>query len=1174
MRLTVLAACVMLAWTALAQDLCSTSVMIRFKPSTDPSGTVSFVVAENQPVFYTLGVALPPIVVQLLRDVATSSTAHYAFDYDGLVLTATTSSGAKLSADSVQVSRGEALFDKLTVTATPQPGEVLTFAFSSPLLGALRLRTGLLSAVTGASGPARVQFGAAGYFTRSGQTRSIPVNTPLPPFSLTVVDAAGHAVDESITITLGVLGATASMTTVPPGVVDGLALSLAPSSTVVRLTFTASARNGSWSSSVSTGPLTPVTAPLRNRFMLFDRASSSITMENQGGTAVLGVPLRPVVINLYTSAMELDTSNTGLIITATTPQGTLSGAEALVVRGVAQFAELTFVGVAPRSAVITFTAVAVDATASALLDPVGVVGASLFSGPIAVSAAAVKAKYLSFASASQVQTAALTLPMTSQEFDVASIIVLVRDSAGAVDNTASGIKLAVDIPPPGSAFAADQAKLEATVTNGIAVFTGMTFTLAASPIQFRVSDPSATASSGRTELLSGIITVQENPFLDSRTTVTAGAATLASCRTVSSSCPLTLTFAAEWGPYSSFVFAAEQPFAASVGSTIPTIVVELRDEFGVSTLFPASVAPQLVAYTADDPAAEQLLVTKDGANRGVYQKGRYYFSCLQFASAPAGLVRIQFMPVDESGTPAIRLEGITRGAPLRTGFATVTSVPTPAYGLRFAADVSVIAYAGQASSAVLNVALPAVTVEVTDSRGELDTTDSTTVIVASVSAGQLDATGARERVTRGRATFHGLKFSSMVDEPLLAFRAYQSARALAGRSLSTGRFMLTTLPVAEFNLGFLPQLTAESQVTHAFKSFIFQNLTDAVVRASIVVLDSAHQRATAVTSTIYISPSSEQVNLDSSELKSIDSRSACACANFSNRITGYKDGYQPGTPIYVTYTAVDASGLLRGKTVVAGPIVVGSLLAGATTCAANLVAPVVVAEFRMTVAQFRAANVRSQLAYLMGIELGRVTVQDASLTSITRVDHSTLATWVGSKAAIVFGDPLPASTNQKTSAQLAADFVGLRPRCDAKGLSLEAAYYQQDDSSCVPAAFRAAAVTSAHCVASGAEDTCRCYATGVVAQWGDVCVEEPTLKVEFTALCNTLRNCAEAEIRSVCTSVLGTTESTLLWLWILLGCLGGVLVLGVVAKQRGMLQRRPASTLTRGAAPQRSAKDP
>jgi hypothetical protein len=1147
--------------TAAAGQLCVGEWLLRFKPADAPEGVPSYLTAEFQPVNYTPGRALPPVIIQMLVRNGVSLPWYTDKSLDGMTVNAVIDPPLRVGGNAVEVNNGEVIFEALTVQeAPPVPSISHTLSFAISAGGTTRtLRAGRLLpyAVTEESTPSRLRFSNAGFFTRSGQVRDIPVApVALPPFTVKVVNLFGFDMSDVDTI----IEASATGGTIAPTSFrlrdPDVQLLVRPLTNASRPVLTFTIRlvlpTGPWSSSVSTGPLTPVTAPLRNRFMLFDRASSSITMENQGGTAVLGVPLRPVVINLYTSAMELDTSNTGLIITATTPQGTLSGAEALVVRGVAQFAELTFVGVAPRSAVITFTAGTQGATA--------VARATLLSGAMVVSVTAVKAQYLSFARASQIQTTAIKLAETNEEFTITSIIIQMLDSARQIDTTASNIDLEL-VLPTSCVIKGDISQVRATVSNGVAVFSGLTFTNCPTTFFIGVSDPTSTA---RVPLSSGQVAVERNLLTaDARQVLQNARAFLARCVEVSdTSCPLTLAFAAEWGPYSSFVFAAEQPFAASVGSTIPTIVVELRDEFGVSTLFPASVAPQLVAYTADDPAAEQLLVTKDGANRGVYQKGRYYFSCLQFASAPAGLVRIQFMPVDESGTPAIRLEGITRGAPLRTGFATVTSVPTPAYGLRFAADVSVIAYAGQASSAVLNVALPAVTVEVTDSRGELDTTDSTTVIVASVSAGQLDATGARERVTRGRATFHGLKFSSMVDEPLLAFRAYQSARALAGRSLSTGRFMLTTLPVAEFNLGFLPQLTAESQVTHAFKSFIFQNLTDAVVRASIVVLDSAHQRATAVTSTIYISPSSEQVNLDSSELKSIDSRSACACANFSNRITGYKDGYQPGTPIYVTYTAVDASGLLRGKTVVAGPIVVGSLLAGATTCAANLVAPVVVAEFRMTVAQFRAANVRSQLAYLMGIELGRVTVQDASLTSITRVDHSTLATWVGSKAAIVFGDPLPASTNQKTSAQLAADFVGLRPRCDTVSvLKLEAAYYQQDDQKCSPDGFRASITTSRQCADQSILNPCQCYNLGVFAAWGFACAEDKAVLSEFLEICKDLADCAEVEIYDVCQTVLANEETSWTWAYIVLGCGLGLIVIVLVLRRTGILRPPQKATL-------------
>jgi hypothetical protein len=1146
---------VLLAVGFVTAQSCSIPAVMRFKPNSDPFGARSYISEEGLPVNYTKQEALPPVAIQLLVD-NMDGTFRYDFTLDGVTVTAALEPSFRLGGNAVEVRRGEAVFDALTLQEEPaanQAAPVLVFTLTTPTGLVRKLTTGRTVAIPKGEQqtPSVIRFANAGFFTREGQRREIPTNpVALPVFSLEVVNGVGSVITPSVSLTV-----QAQFATVTPSVLS--------STEVDRMVVTATgggapvisiiATLGSWSSTISSGPLTPVTLPLRNKFMLFT-ADSSISRENAGTTAVMGVPLRPVKIQLYTSALVPDTSATGLIITASTPQGTLSGAEALVVRGVATFSELMFVGEAPRSAVITFTAGTQGNHA--------VAGATLSSGLVTVSVSAVKAKYLTFASFSQVTTQDMFLESSSRDFVIDSVVVQVRDSAYQLDSTANDITLTL-YPTEGSASATGTSALDVKVSNGIAVWSGLSFALLTPPVELEVKDPSTAAGDSARKVRSGRITVAANPLTATAKAVSERArALLLDCRAApGSSCIFSLKFASQFGTFSSSVYQEDLDIVTTIGGFVPTIVVELRDQFGVSTSFPDDVPLRLVAYTGSDPDAESLLNTEDGANFGSWQNGRWYLSCLQFVNLPKRTVRIRFMAYDLSVSPHARLEGTNGGAPLMTGFVTVASVPTPNVGLRFAPDQSLIAYPGQRSSAVLNVALPPITIELLDSVGQYDSTDSSVVIVATTSSGQLDAFGSMERVTAGRATFNGLKFTRVVEEPRLTFTAFQTRHPVAGRSISTGQFLVTALPITDYDIAFLDYTSVNNDVNYAFKTFIFQNLSEATVRASIVIVDSAHQRKTVSLNTFYIRPSSEQATLDAAELKSIGPRTACACANFTNRITGYKDGYSAGTPIYITYTVTDGTGLLRGKAITVGPISVGELQQNSKSCAANLIAPAVIAEFRTPIDSFSAASVKANLAFTMAIESSRVVIRPDSVKSISRVDYSNMNAWDGTRAVVTFGDPLPTSTNRKTSAQLAATFVGLRPQCDANSLNLDAVYFEEDDRSCDTTAFAESMATTKACVEAGIMGECQCYDLNVIAHWGTACYEDPALQADFSSLCNTLKDCAEAEVQKVCQKILASQETSLVWLWALLGSLGGVIIILIILRQKGILRAPKKASL-------------
>ena len=79
------------------------------------------------------------------------------------------------------------------------------------------------------------------------------------------------------------------------------------------------------------------------------------------------------------------------------------------------------------------------------------------------------------------------------------------------------------------------------------------------------------------------------------------------------------------------------------------------------------------------------------------------------------------------------------------------------YALQFSlSQTSLLSWAGQPSSAVVNTVLPPIVVEVVDSTGELDTAANGITIVVSASKGLLSPDGTVEAVVNGVATFPSL----------------------------------------------------------------------------------------------------------------------------------------------------------------------------------------------------------------------------------------------------------------------------------------------------------------------------------------------------------------------------------------------------------------------------------
>jgi hypothetical protein len=896
----------------------------------------------------------------------------------------------------------------------------------------------------------------------------------------------------------------------------------------------------------------------RNKFMLFD-SSGYVSREGENADAVFGVRmLPPISIRLHTSAMTVDESNTGVVVRATSAQGAVKGAEALVVGGVATFTDLMFTGSEPHSAVLTFTA--------GTQGDAPVQGNTLLSGAISVNRIMLKHQ-LAFAPQSFVQRTVKYVELKNDEFFVIpSIIVQVKDSARQIDSSPMSEEDSLQMTTSGGINPELSADTSRPFVNGIASFINVKF----KPSKEGKVTLKFTFNNGAqqpVQLESGEIRFEKDLLA-----ATAGASPVDHVRSqiqqckfigTSTTCPVSIKFADEFTTQTSFVYKEGQEFSATVGAPIPLVRVTLADRFGRAQdkAGLSENAPVLVAYTGEAPGAESLLVTKGSppANEGVYQNGEYVFSCLQFARLPGQLSKIRFIALDKDDRLPYQLMST-----ISTGFVTVVGNAVSNFDLRFGADSS-ISRPAQPFSAMLNMALPPIHVELVDSANQFDDTDSSTVIIASASSGKIDDNGGRELVKNGKATFAALKFSTVADEATITFTAVQTHNAVAGKSITTGLFTLTTTAIPTFELAFSDTVDVNNMVSHPFQPFVFRNMSDGnpTIVASIIVRDSAHQVAPVGAATkITIEVLCDEGRLGGGQPAAvIQSTTGCVCANFSSRITAQDPDYAEGTPFYLRYIVTAATGTaagLIGSSLVVGPITVEATQQKQSTCAAHLQSPTVVTEFRLepTELRQRAAATVAGLAFLMSVDETRVVLDLSTVADISRIDHLTLAQWSGAKVSLNFGEPAADDANQKSSAQLAADFVALRLRCEANSLSLAAAYYATDVKNCDAAQFTQSLAETKLCAAGATLPKCQCYAIGVIASWGQACFDDKTVASELLTVCDELSACGDAEIRNVCTHVLANDPRSLLWLWLLLGATGAVAIGIFVLYKRGYLTRR------------------
>jgi hypothetical protein len=1103
-------------------------------------GPPSYIESESARVNFAVGVTFEPFFIDV-TDIP-----------DGTVVTANVEPDPRLlTGAAVEVIAGQAMFDSFSIANSLPINKTngnyadawINFTATTTELGKFTLRTGLLRQLseTSASLPNYARLMHYG-FLRDRCPADLPDSAPMGDFYVGIFDSLGRVVqvDATVQVACNATMGTLSPSPGPPtysgrGIIAISSLTYHPIDTdQVTFTFTVNVAGSSFS--FDSVPLTPRATGMSNDLMEFDTDTSFIREDNVGSTAVLEVKLPKIVIQLQTSTREVDTSNTGLVVIASTSQGAIEGNMALVVRGVATFSDLVFKGlIAPRAAIITFRLL---------------VGCcrelTLRSGTIDVASTVIRSKHFKFAPWSSINERAPTRAFIDSGFiNLPSFIVRVVDSAFKLDHDAASIPVAIITDPPG--LLEPVGGNTTIVSNGAAVFLKPQFRLTELgqavrdlKVRFKVKDISPGIDGARGELSTAVVTIDRQP------TTRMPGQTYAAFSLCTVACEFSLAFVDDDTSLATALFEDGGDLAATVGNPIPTIRIRLLDHYGrIDSPTPEFLedAPILVAHTSVDVRSEEpYLDTAGSANTATLDyQGTYVFACLTLKTTPSGLVRLRFTAMDRH--VRLSLGALTA----RSGFLRVASLPTSYYSLQFGvtppagypmSPSPTIIRPLQRSTAVVKVALPPIFVEVADSLGVLDSGRDTLPlsIVASVAGATsqlLDAEGTTVAVRNGIAVFDQLRFLSAVDDAVLVFTAVATGSEsfdVTSDSLRTGFFKITSAPqlVSHMELGTAQSLpdTAEEPV-RPYEELTFANVTEVDVYVTLRFRDSAQRPITAMSHNSPGSPHyrvldglrvrsvSAELDIDSTRLVN----RSCACVTFWHRPSGWRNGAQ-GAPAYIVHVvdAVGPSGdpTMIGQRIVVGPIIISSATS-TSACTDSATSATVLAEYDSSLGAFDPAIAAEQLGLVMAVEARRISYRTSAAVTISRKDHDTLADWTGIKVPVTFADPQPSDRNRKPSATLASDLVRMNGECVAPELRLRTSYYPQADQSCVLAEFDRDAASARSCMYKGDFSPCECYATILMNSSGPRCVVEAVDQLQ--TICVELTQCSDAQISAVCDSV-------------------------------------------------------
>eukprot|EP00756_Hemistasia_phaeocysticola_P040908 Hpha_TRINITY_DN16889_c5_g2::TRINITY_DN16889_c5_g2_i1::g.148310::m.148310 len=511
------------------------------------------------------------------------------------------------------------------------------------------------------------------------------------------------------------------------------------------------------------------------------REATFFTDEHHHRTVIKGVALPKIVIR---SADVCGTEDTaagapkGISIKATAPHVELSGNVVPLNDGVAEFSSLTFVTGFDADVKITF----VTEPAS----PPGMSVTQLVTGLITVGNSTLPAANMFFQSTGsfmvrEYQDAAVALDEKLLTANGEPIVIELQDSANQLDTVTTGVTV------------------EVTTNSG--VLQGTSCTVVAGFC--KLSDLAFTGCpDGDVEL----VFTAKAPGLD------IDEQYLRSGKVNVSGIP---NSALAFAPTGSYFTQAGQERSVSLHVTLPSTSVEVVDSCGRATH----------DHNLDGLKIRVSGGVKSSGLQAIVSSGIGEFSSMIFDTEPyTNPTILNFSMTLPSG----------KTLSVVTGNVEVHNDAEPSANIQFSVNASlsaITAEGAQLDVGMKSKALPAIVLEVQDSMGYLDSTDSVTVVTVSASAGDLRTAGTSATAVNGFVTFDQLVFESCHGGAspgvTLVFTATNVGKGVDGMSIKTGQV----------------RVSGEGGVEIRFSGFEYTDVGTADAK-----LDSTHEHPVAVES--------------------------------------------------------------------------------------------------------------------------------------------------------------------------------------------------------------------------------------------------------------------------------------------------------------------------------------
>eukprot|EP00759_Apiculatamorpha_spiralis_P009110 PhF_6_TR15927/c0_g1_i1/m.24699 len=629
------------------------------------------------------GTFATPYIINVVTSAGRKQT-----NINGLMITPSVSSGT-ISLSPVATVNGQATFNgfKFLTNPVPFPGPGVKITFTAgtglPLLpvNGKSITTAQPVAVQ-ATSCADIRFSPTGsYFTAAGVAASMETLSGVIVV-VEAIDGAGvmDPTCSNVNIIPTANSGTFSVTSVTMS--QGIAnfsnfYFLSNPSAATPITFTASGSSPSLNTKTVVTGLITVTPYENNKDLRFRSDFNTFTASDQSGTVVYGQAISPLVVILVDSRGAADTTGNNVVITVTSNYNnvTLFNTTANVIKGVATFNGLMIMTHVDPAA-LAQNPLRLTFTAGNQVPAYSVSGKSIKTGNIIVTPKALSK--LGFATGSVLKTGQTTATKALLSTSIGIVKVAVQDSAGNTDPSGTG-----DIT-----CTADKGALSgatATISNGIATFNNLMF------VSISSSDNILTFKYGSLTL---------NSFTVSVLTGTVG------------------NFNFRFRSANSFFTLEGQARTVSYNTAMPNIVIEMIDSDG-------NVDTSNSEVTITASSALSLL---SGGDKIKMVNGVATFSSLAFTSHPIP-GPLTFTAGDEGNQPC-------QNKAIVTGLVTVQILT--AFSVRFSATSSLFtAPLGPMVSALMNVSMNDIQLQLLNSDSTLDTTSTDVYVIASSNNGTL-----------------------------------------------------------------------------------------------------------------------------------------------------------------------------------------------------------------------------------------------------------------------------------------------------------------------------------------------------------------------------------------------------------------------------------------------------